>query len=97
MNIRKTSWANGWLAVEISPYTTHDFEPIVTRVSKALCIAVPNIRVLGDIVAADFVVEGVRASAHLDVWDFSIAAEREELRDRIYSVLLNSAQENEHG
>ncbi len=86
--LAKSIWkGNKWPCVDISPYEYDDFLKTVTRLAVAMEFKPPQIVDILDGYSAKFQVDDFNAVALMDNWTFSIAAENEEIRDRIYDVL----------
>lgn len=85
----KVVWAgNGWAAFDIEPYSMGDFEPVVRFIVAVLGVEYPEVTFMPDGYVADFQTpEGVRCTANLDAWSFSIASESVSLRDHLFEVL----------
>ncbi len=86
--LAKSFWeGNKWPCVEIFPYEYDDFIKTIIRLSMVLKFEPPEITDILDGYAAEFKVDGFDAKALMDNWTFSIAAENERIRDRIYDAL----------
>lgn len=84
-----SAWAgNGWPSFEIEPYSMADFEPVVRLLVGALGIDYPEVTFMPDGYVADFqTAEGVRCTAHLDAWSFSIASNSAAVRDHLLQLV----------
>jgi hypothetical protein len=86
--LSKGAWSgNGWPCVDIGPYAQEDFLKVLTHLCVELGVPIPRIHDLLDGYAADLVVEGSRITLFMDPYTFSIAAEREKVRDRVLEAL----------
>ena len=86
--LTKNLWeGDKWTCVEIFPYKYDDFIKTIMRLSMVLNFEIPEIIDILDGYCAEFQVDGFDVKALMDNWTFSIAAENERIRDKIYDAL----------
>ena len=88
LQLKKSTWVgNKWPSVDIYPYEYEDFLKVLTQVCSVFGLAAPTVVGVLDGYAADLVIDGVEVKLLMDNWTFSLAAEREPIRDEIFASL----------
>ncbi|MFC5473727.1 hypothetical protein [Paraherbaspirillum soli] len=88
LSLKKSRWTgNKWPSVDIDPYEFDDFLKVVTQLCNTFSVAIPHVIDILDGYATDLVIENSPTKVLMDNWTFSVAAEKEDVRDKIYIAL----------
>lgn len=96
----KSKWADGKYSVEISPYmySKKGFNSLLHILSQHLSFDLPEADVIGspgipehDNYWVEFKIDNEEVIAAMDEYTCSIACESEQLRDKIYDMLLKAS------
>jgi hypothetical protein len=88
MKFWQSRWAgNQWASIEIEPLGATYFYSILDFLAETFKFAMPSVFQAIDMYAADFILLGSYATLSLDSYSFSIAFDKEDVRDQVFAML----------